>query len=140
MRNIFELSKHDLWWLEDKFKRYEQLDKEVAIRKEELKIKKTDENIGGGKSNTVSSPVEIQVIKEQSDRYIINRQVWKKAIEDVYRASSKEEQEILEEKFWSNQTYLSWQEVGERHHISKTTIYDIRYSILERFAKKIGYI
>lgn len=140
MRNIFELSKHDLWWLEDKFRRYKQFDREVAVRKEELKIKKVDENVGGGKSNTVSSPVENQVIKEQSDRYIINRQIWKKAVEDVYRHSTKDEQDILNEKFWSNQNYLSWQEVGERHHASRTKIYEIRYSILERFAKKIGYI
>lgn len=140
MRNIFELSKHDLWWLEDKFRRYKQFDREIAIRKEEMKIKKVDENVGGGKSNTVSSPVENQVIKEQSDRYIINRQIWKKAIEDVYRNSTQDEQSILEEKFWSNQNYLSWQEVGERYHVSRTKVYEIRYSLLERFAKKIGYI
>lgn len=108
MRNIFELSRNDLWWLEDKFQRFEQLDKEIAIRKEELKIQKTDENVGGGKTNIPSNPVETQVIKEQSDPYITTRQEWK--------------------------------DVGSNNGFSKTSIYDMRYSILERFAEKIGYI
>lgn len=129
-----------MWWLEDKLQRYEQLDKEIAIRKEELKIQKSDENVGGGKSNIPSNPVETQIIKEQSDPYIITRQKWKKAIEEVYKECTEEEQKILDDKFWSNQNYLSWQEVGNRYHFSKTSIYEMRYSILERFAEKIGYI
>lgn len=140
MRNIFELSRNDLWWLEDKFQRYQQYDKEIAIRKEELKMKQTDENIGGGKSNLPSNPVERQVIKEQSDPYIVNRLKWKKAIEEVYKECTEDEQAILRDKFWSNQSYLTWPEVGEEHYMAKTTIYEVRYSILERFAKKIGYI
>ncbi|TWK08611.1 hypothetical protein CHCC20442_4324 [Bacillus licheniformis] len=140
MRNIFELSRYDLWWLEDKFIRYQQLDKEIAIRKEELKMQEPDENVGGGKSNVPGNPIESQIIKEQSDPYIITRQHWKRAIEQVYNDCTEEEQQVLQEKFWSNQNYLSWPEIGERHHFSKTTIYDMRYSILERFAKEIGYI
>ena len=140
MRNIFELSKYDLWWLEDKFSRYNQLDKEIAIRKEELKIKQTDENIGGGKSNTVSSPVENEVLKALNDEYIREREKWKKAIDSVYKQSTETEQKIIRDKFWSDTNYLSWQEVGALNDKARTQIYEIRYSILQRFAKKIGYI
>lgn len=140
MRNIFELSKDDLKWLEDKFERYKQLDKEIAIRKEELKMKETDENIGGGKSNTVSSPVEIQVIKEQSDPYIKTRLIWKQGIEKTYHESSEEVQQIINDKFWGDRSYLSWVAIGEDYYISKTQIYRLRYNVLETFAKKIGYI
>lgn len=140
MRNIFELNKQDLWWLEDKFQRYQQMDKEIAIRKEELKIKQTDENIGGGKSNTVSSPVESEVIKSMNDEYIREREKWKQGIDDVYNHCTENEQKILRDKFWSDQNYLSWQEIGEMNFTSRTKIYEIRYSLLQRFAKKIGYI
>lgn len=140
MRNIFELSKDDLKWLEDKFERYKQLDKEIAIRKEELKMKETDENIGGGKSNTVSSPVEIQVIKEQTDPYIKTRLIWKDGIEKTYQESSEEVQQIINDKFWGDRSYLSWVAIGEDYYISKTQIYRLRYNVLEKFAKKIGYI
>ena len=140
MRNIFELSKDDLKWLEDKFERYKQLDKEIAIRKEELKIKETDENIGGGKSNTVSSPVENQVVKEQTDPYIATRLGWKKGIEETFNESSKEVKEVIHAKYWDDKSYLSWTHIGEENYISKTQVYRLRYDVLERFAKKIGYI
>lgn len=140
MRNIFELNRGDLEWLEDKFERYKQLDKEIAIRKEELKIKETDENIGGGKSNTVSSPVENQVVKEQSDPYISTRLEWKKGIEETYSESSEEVKGIIHDKYWGDKSYLSWTAIGEEKYISKTQVYRLRYDVLERFAKKIGYI
>lgn len=140
MRNIFELSKNDLGWLEDKFRRYNQLDKEIAIRKEELKMKQPDENIGGGKTNIPSSPVENKVLKELSDPYILNRQQWKEAIDKVYSKCTTEEQKILKLKFWNNTNYYSWTHVADECHMSKTKIYEVRYSILQRFAKEIGYI
>ncbi len=140
MRYIFELSKYDLWWLEDKFARYRQLDREIAVRKDELKKTNEDENIGGGKSNVPCNPIESQVVREQSDEFILTRQKWKKGIRNVHESCTDLEKSILVTKFWSNQNYLSWEEVGKIHHISKTTAYDVRYSIMERVAKEIGYI
>lgn len=140
MRNVFELTRDDLSWLEDKFMRYNQLDKEIAIRKEELKMKEEDENVGGGKSNVMNSPVESQVIKEQSDRYIRTRLIWKDAIQKVYNESSSDVQGIIEDKYWGDQSYQSWQAIGEQRYISKSQIYRVRYDILEKLAKEIGYI
>lgn len=140
MRNIFELSKNDLWWLEDKFNRYGQIDKEIAIRKEELKIKQPDENIGGGKTNKTSSPTENQVMKEQLDPYISSRLKWKKAIDKIYNNCTEDEQKILRLKFWNNTNYHSWTNIADMCYISKTKVYEMRYSILQRFAKEIGYI
>lgn len=140
MRNIFELNKNDLWWLEDKFNRYNQLDKEIAIRKEELRIKRPDDNIGGGKVNTPSSPVENQVIKEMSDQYIANRTKWKKGIDEVYEECTEEEKKILNLKFFNNTNYYSWTNVANECYMSRSKIYEVRYSILQEFAKKIGYI
>lgn len=140
LRNIFELSSSDLKWLEDKFERYQQLDKEIAIRKEELKIKQTDENIGGGKSNAISSPVENQVVKELSDPYIVTRLTWKECIEQTFEESSEDVQAIIHAKYWGDQSYQSWTAIGDEHYISKTQVYRLRYDVLERFAKKIGYI
>lgn len=140
MRNLFELSRDDLCWLEDKFQRYNQLDREIAIRKEELKVKEVDQNIGGGKSNVVGNPLETQIIKEQSDEFIVTRQKWKKAIQSVYQNSNEEIQSIITKKFWSDDSYMNWEIIGREHHMSKSQIYRIRYLILEKFASQIGYI
>lgn len=140
MRNIFELSKSDLWWLEDKFHRYKQMDKEIAIRKEELKIKQVDENIGGGKTNQTSRPVETEVLKSMNDPYIKTRELWKTSIEKVYKESSEEVQKIVCEKYWSDKSYMSWSQIAKENYISKSQVYRLRYDILERFAKEIGYV
>lgn len=142
MRNLSSLDKTELWWLEDKFERYDRLDKEIAVRKVELSIKKNDTNIGGGKSNIPSSPVEIQVMKSMSDEYIKEREKWKKAISKVFRSCDEDSRKIIEMKYWSEESYLSWEEIGEKPGInkSKSQMYRLRYLILEAFAKEIGYI
>ncbi|HJF33280.1 MAG TPA: hypothetical protein K8V56_16075 [Sporosarcina psychrophila] len=140
MRNMFELSRDDLVWLEDKFYRYNQLDREVAIRKEELKIKEEDTNIGGGKTNFAGNPIETQVIKEQSDEFILTRQKWKQSIDSVYLTSSEEVKQIISKKYWSDESYMNWEDIGKIHCMSKSQVYRVRYRVLERFAKLIGYI
>jgi RinA family phage transcriptional activator len=140
LRNVFELSRDDLHWLEDKFYRYPQMNREIAVRKDELKIRIEDTNIGGGKANTVGNPVLLQVVREQSDEFIITRQKWMSAISRVFEKSSEDIKEIIENKFWDGRNYLGWEELGIEMGYSKTKIYTIRYEILERFAKEIGYI
>lgn len=140
MRNVFELSRDDLVWLENKFYRYNQLDREIAIRKEELKLKEVDDNIGGGKSNIAGRPIESQVIKEQSDNFIMIRQKWKKSIQEVYATSNEDIKIIIQRKYWGEDKYMNWEDIGKIHNMSKTQVYRVRYHILEKFAKLIGYI
>lgn len=140
MRNMFELTRDDLVWLEDKFIRYNQLDREIAVRKEELKAREEDGNIGGGKSSMTGNPIETQVIKEQSDFFILTRQAWKNAIHKVYKTSNEETQTIICRKYWSSDSYMSWEDIGKDHCMSKSQVYRLRYGVLEKFAKLIGYI
>lgn len=140
MRDIFELNSNDLKWLEDKFKRYNQLDREIAIRKEELKIKEPDENIGGGKTNIISKTVENQVVKELSDPFIHQREMWKKSVKETIEEQSLEVQEMVVDKFFGENSYMDWVALGELHNCSQAKTYRIRYKVLETFAKKIGYI
>ncbi|API89420.1 hypothetical protein BKP56_09200 [Marinilactibacillus sp. 15R] len=144
MRDIFALNSIDLKYLEDKFQRYHQFSREIAIRKEELKIREHDTNVGGGRSNRVSSQVENQVIREMSDPFIIQRDTWKKAIEETINEQSGDVQEIIKEKYWGKNSYMDWETLGqaldEDKKQSRSTMYRIRYKVLECFAKKIGYI
>lgn len=144
MRDIFELNSNDLKWLEDKFKRYHQLSREIAIRKEELKMREHDTNVGGGRSNRVSSQVENQVMREMSDPFIIQRDTWKKAIEQTINEQSDDVQVIIKEKYWGQNNYMDWETLGQTFEQdkkqSKSSMYRIRYKVLECFAKKIGYI
>jgi len=114
------------------------LDRMIAIKKEELKIREEDHNIGGGRSGMIGNPVELTVMREQSNEFILLHQKWKKAIEETYWEQSDEVRKIICLKYWSNETYLTWHQIGARFHIAKTPIYEIREKFLTEFARKIG--
>ncbi|WP_373712061.1 hypothetical protein [Jeotgalibaca porci] len=140
MRNILNLDSNDLKWLEDKFERYQQLDREIAIRKEELKIREDDQNIGGGKSNVVGNPIESQVIREQSDPFIVQREAWKRGIDKTIQKQNIDVKAMIEDKYWGENSYMDWVTIGEVHGFQQAKTYRIRYKFLEEFAKNIGYI
>lgn len=140
MRNIFSLDSAELKWLEDKFERYPQLDREIAIRKEELKLREEDQNIGGGRSNIAGNPIEAQVVKEQSDPFIRQREVWKKGIEKTLHQQNEDVKAMIADKYWGENSYMDWTSLGELYCCSQSKVYRIRYKFLEEFARNIGYI
>lgn len=140
MKNILNLDSNDLKWLEDKFERYYQLDREIAIRKEELRIREDDQNIGGGKSNVAGNPIECQVIKEQSDPFIMQRVSWKRGIDKTLSQQNEDIKAMITDKYWGGNSYMDWVTIGEVHGYQQAKTYRIRYKFLEEFAKNIGYI
>lgn len=125
--------------IEKKFFRY-PFDREIAIRKQELSEKQSDTNIGGGKGNLPSSPVENIVIKEQCDPFILEHQKWRQVIREIYDEASDFEKEVMDIKYFGGQQYIPWKAVAEQVNCSQSKIYKVRYSILERFARKVGHL
>lgn len=126
--------------LDRKFANYPNYNREIAIRKEELKMKEADENIGGGKRNIRSNPVEQQVIKELSDPYIVNRQLWKKCIKETLEGQSSEIRMLMELKYWGEDSWMDWVSFGKKHGYARTPIYRIRQKVLSDFGRRIGEI
>lgn len=126
--------------LDRKFANYLNYNKEIAIRKEELRMREVDENIGGGKGSIRSNPVEAQVIKEMSDPYISNRELWKKSIKETLNEQSDDVKRLMELKYWGEDSWMDWASFGNKHGYSKPTIYRIRQKVLFSFARKIGEI
>ena len=137
MEHLFRLQTDDLSVIEKKFYRY-PFEREIAIRKQELAIRPTDNNFDGGKGNLPSSPTENKIVKEQSDPFILERQKWARVIGDIYRDASELEKKVMNIKYFGDRQYLSWTAVAEEVHYSKSKIYEVRYAILERFARKVG--
>lgn len=126
--------------LDRKFANYHAYNKEIAIRKEELKLREVDENIGGGRSNIMSNPIEAQVIKEMSDPYIMNRELWKKAVKETLSDQSADIRVLIETKYWGEDSWMDWKSFGDKHGYSKPTIYRIRQKVLFDFGRRIGEI
>lgn len=126
--------------LDRKFAHYYEYNKEIAIRKEEMKMREADENIGGGKSNIMSNPIESQVIKELSDPYIANRELWKKAIRETLENQSKEIRNLMEKKYWGEDSWMDWVSFGKKHGYAQKSIYRLRQKVLLDFGRRIGEI
>ena len=103
-------------------------------------MKEADENIGGGKGNIRSNPVEQQVIKELSDPYIVNRQLWKKCIRETLEGQSSEIRMLMELKYWGEDSWMDWVSFGKKHGYARTPIYRIRQKVLSDFGRRIGEI
>ncbi|MFC0232739.1 hypothetical protein ACFFIF_01895 [Vagococcus entomophilus] len=124
--------------LDRKFANYHNYNREIAIRKLELAEREIDENVGGGKSNIVGNPVESKVIKEQSDPYILNRRLWKRAVEDTLEEQNSEVSKLIQLKYFGEDSWMDWRSFGVKHHYSTRTIYRIRQRVLLEFGRKIG--
>lgn len=127
-------------YLDSKFAKRYEYDKEIAVRIIELGMKEDDENTGGGRSNIPGRPTETMAIAQASDPYIQNRIRWKKAIDDTLKEQSKEVEELMRLKYWGVESHLDWRTFGEVHHYSGRTIYRLRQKILFEFGRKIGEI
>ena len=137
MEHLFKLETDELSVIEKKFYRY-PFEREIAVRKQELSRKEPDTNTGGGRSNLPNKAIENKIVNEQSDPFILERQKWKRVIQEVYREASPLEQKIMDIKYFGDRKYLPWVLVAEEVHYSKSKIYEVRYAILERFARKVG--
>ena len=124
--------------LDRKFANRYNYNREIAIRKYELQERERDDNWGGGSSNIMSKPVEQEVVKFMSDPYIMNRELWKKAIDETLEEQSEEVNELIKEKYWGESSWMDWVSYGKIKGYSKTTIYRLRRKILLSFGAKIG--
>lgn len=109
---------------------------EISLRKAELNIRKVNQTPEIKVANT-SSQVENQVIKEITDPYISNRELWLKSIERLELMLDDKLLEVYKCKF-INYKYLAWVDIGEHLGYAKSSIYRMRYKILQEFNNLIG--
>lgn len=109
---------------------------EIIRRKAILKIKKENPTPEIRVNNT-QSPVENEVIKAMTDSYISNRHLWIKGIDELERSLDEKCKEVYQYKYIDH-PYIAWIDVGDELGYSKSTIYRMRYYILEKFNEFIG--
>lgn len=129
-----------LSYLEQKFANFNNYNKEIAIRKEEIKMKEADENIGASRVASTTNHVENNILKIITDQYILNRELWKKGVTETLDLQSTEVKSLIENKYWGTDSWMDWVSFGKKHGYSKTAVYRIRQKVLLEFGRKIGEI
>lgn len=133
-----EISKNRLNYYDELFSQYPTLPKRINLRKAELMVRETDENIGGGKSNIRSKPIETQVIKELSDRKLQWLELQLETVYNVLLSLDDEKAKLVRMKYEDNHGLDTWADVAKKLHYSTATVYRMRYTILELFANLLG--
>lgn len=143
------LGKTDIPKLEEYWEKYEEMKGQLVFRRYELLYQPADTNHGGGKSNLPSSPVENEVTKLHSDLKYKNLQATIQAIEDVYNAATKEQQLIVDYRYWNKDlTIYEWEDIAheltkrreDERVISKQAVFRMRNQLMRQVADRIGWI
>lgn len=138
MSNRYRLSRRALENLDDRLFNYRDIESRINRRKYELEhCKKQVQNIGGGRSNIISSPVEQIVIKWDEDSQLNNMYAFKSAAEKLLSQLNDEMLEIFEAR-WLDVNEPSWEEIAGRLYMSTAKVYRKRQIILELFDKYSG--
>lgn len=144
-----KLGKADIPKLEEYWINYDELKGQLAYRRYELLYQPQDTNVGGGKSNLTSSPVENEVIKLHKDNKYRNLQATIQAIEDVYRVATEEQKAIIHYRYWEKDlTVYEWPDIAheltknrnDNKIISKDATLRMRNRIMRETAKRVGWI
>lgn len=117
---------------------YPMIDRKIAVRKLEIEdIPNEDANIGGGKSNRISKPVEMTIERWGSDKRLNSLYAQKEAIEDTLDTLDDELTRIFWLR-WSKGSEKTWEEIACEIPCDKSTIYRKRERILEIMADNYG--
>lgn len=134
----YVLSQNDLKIIENKLYLYKRIDNAIAVRKQELEVKENhDENIGGGRSNKISKPVEELVMKWQEDPQIQNFNNFRKLVDDMLLELDDVNRLIFHYR-WIDSNRYTWEEIADKCELKERQIYRKRRAILELYDEKSG--
>lgn len=118
---------------------YPTIRTKIAARKQEIDdIPNTDANIGGGRGNRISKPVEDAVVRWSTDIRLQNLYLQQEAIEKTLEEIDDELTKVFWLR-WSKGSVNTWEMIAEKMFVSSKTIYRMRERILEILADHLGY-
>lgn len=112
---------------------YEQIKQDILYGAS----RSNDENVGGGKSNLPTNPIEDRVIAMTISNKLqrINKII--RAVEMVYMGLDNEKQEFMRMFFWDRKYTIDG--VASELYISKRTAYYWKSEIVNLVATHLGY-
>lgn len=134
------MKKYTKTYLKEVLREYPTFDKKIAERKESLLYpndRQTDENIGGGKGNTVGRPVEALGIKLAEDEIITSYREHKEAIEVSFKQVDVQIQEIISKRYFHN---LKQEEVSKACGVTIAMIRSAEKSFFNKLGKRLKLI
>lgn len=137
-----EISKVTLKKIEDYFINYEENKKKLYYRELELlhPYREQDQNIGGGKSNRTSDTTMMKAAALAEDaRYSHLKQVTT-VVEEVYRELDDDQKTIVEMRYFDKDECYEWADIADKLYMSVQRVLRKRNRIIDKTAKKLGWL
>lgn len=138
MSRRYSLSVQDMKTISKKLYLYREVDKAIAIRKQELMMSKHhDDNVGGGRSSKISNPTHDIVEKWMMDEQIIYIENFRKRVDNLI-SKLDDTSKILFHYQWVDTNYYTEEELGKLCFMSDRTVRRKKRAILEMYDDDCG--
>lgn len=119
---------------------FNDIDDHIAKRVEALKypVVHSDNNVGGGKSNLVSSPTERLAITLADDLMLSNLRDTKRVVEEVLNELEPKSRKVIELYYIDKPRTLTWAGVALAVSYTERHCRRIRNKVFEEIAKRLG--
>lgn len=136
------LSKHDIQKLEDYWINHNEYKKRLRYREWELlyPYQEADTNIGGGKSNTITDSTAMRATIFINDALYQRLKRTTEVITKLYDQLDKEQQKIVQMRYWDKDGCYEWEEIAEELFMSRSKVLRKRNAIIDKTAELLGWI
>ena len=121
---------------------YPYLDTYIANREQELMYpfsEDRDENIGGGRSNVPSKPVERMAITIADDRRLISLERNRQIVDDCLDNTDEDTKSIIYELYFKKHRELTISGVAQQLHLNDSTVSRKRTAFFEAIRDELGW-
>lgn len=120
---------------------YHETKKEIVRLREEILHGKSrsDENIGGGRSNLPGDPTGRTAIALVSHRRLQRLEEIVDAIEGVYSRLPDEKKRLIEIRYWTKPRILTWDGIAREIPTGRATVFRWRDEIIFAIAEELGW-
>ncbi|OEK70184.1 hypothetical protein AST01_04450 [Staphylococcus equorum] len=136
------MRKSTINYLEEELKQYNSTQKRMECLKEEIQYpwQEQDTNIGGGKSNIITSTTEKQATRLITDKRLAHMHRVSVAITTVYEHAQPVERDLMDLLYFDKPRRYTVEGIIDKLPISRATFFRLKKRILYNLADELGII
>lgn len=115
--------------------------KELKVCEYELLENHEPENVGAGKSNLPSNPIERQTIKKLSNKRYVMLSNIVNGVDKLVEEADEDTLDMINKRYWECPIgCYEWEDLAEYFGTSKSSILRRRNAMINKLAELIGYV
>lgn len=135
-----QLSEKQFKTLEEEFKKYHDISRIITaiIVADNFKEEDVNDWIRGTREHTQTALTDM--IKVENNKRSLLWSIKREAMKETYDESPEYLKQFIDLYFWGECKDYTWSQIRDAEHISKNTVYRWKGNVIERYAKKVGFI